>query len=347
MTIDYGKVNVDTKKGRRQLIGALQHDWMQVQRVGDMLMHARVQEFTNAANFPAEIRTYIEKFHVDVRAVDRAYENAFDILDFKSTKLSGFKIRDVQTGLTFAKVLSGEPAKIFGITGEAADVAMDLYGGGLDWQQTWFDDGEWWTIADNAKEFLSKWWSAKGAVFYDLIQSLTNSAVYNVVYDTVASNVVGKDIATINAGAAELVTAHVATGLGVSPDTQFVLLSPLSMKDRVTRAITGTYQAQTGPAGAAVSSNVTPYFSALLDWITVGDATTGGSDWTGSVLTGGSAVGPLGYLCVPGSKNKIGERMDLTILAETDILRFAKTTVGWGRYGGAISETQWRRLLSG
>jgi len=34
----------------------------------------------------------------------------------------------------------------------------------------------------------------------------------------------------------------------------------------------------------------------------------------------------------------------LTLLAETDILAFAETVAGWGRYGAFMNETQWQRV---
>jgi hypothetical protein len=45
-------------------------------------------------------------------------------------------------------------------------------------------------------------------------------------------------------------------------------------------------------------------------------------------------------VCLPGRKIKSGLRMDLTILSEPDILAYAETVAGWGRYGASVGEAE-------
>ena len=337
---DYSKIDMSTPEGIRMFYGAIQHNWNVVRELGEKCIKLGIQEFTEYSNFPDDIAKVIEKYHIDIAEIDRGYDLAYATVDLRNTQASSFRIRDVSSALTFLKVKTGERAKIYGVSGNVVDVSLDLYGGGLQWAREWFMDNEWWTIEDTALEFRRKWFEDKAVVLYDLIQSLTDGSDQNVPYDTAGATVVDKDINTINAGVLELIIAHRDTGLGVNAQTPFVLLVPIQNKGRVERAILGTYGAQ-NPGGSKVTYNVQPFYTPYLDWNHVSG---GSSDWTDHVV---DDLYPLGYLCVPKRKNKLGERMDLTVLSETDITAFADKSVGWGRYGAAIDEAQWRRLLSG
>jgi len=341
---DYARINVNSKRGRQAFIGAIQHFWDQTGKVQDLLREAGIREFTTTNNFPDSVLEIIDKFHIDVAEVDTAYEAAFDMIDLTKTKTSSFTIRDSQSGLTFSRVRDGEKAKVYAVKGSEVTVSLNLYGGALNWLRTWFDDGEWWTIEDNALEFRHKWFEQKAVAFYDMIQSLTNSAVYNVTYDesTGATTELEHDRKTIGEAATELVDTLRDSGFGVTAGTPMVMLCPISMKSRVEQALNpGRFQGTGYLGGVTVNFNITPYYTSYLDWATVG-AVAGGTLWDGDT---GTAV-PLGYLCVPGRKNKIGNRMNLTIMSETDILSFADTVVGWGRYGAYMNEAQWRRVSS-
>ncbi len=341
---DYNMINIVTKKGRRAFVGAIQHHWNQAYVVHDMLRKAGIREFTSSANFPSSVLEIVDKFHVDVAELDTAYEAAFDVIDLTSTRTSSFTVRDSQSGLTFTRIRDGQKAKIYSVQGGEVTVTLNLYGGGLQWLKTWFDDGEWWTIEDNALEFRRKWFEQKAVNFYDMIQSLTNNAIYNVPYDesTGATTELEYDRKTIATGATELVDTLRDSGFGVTAGTPMVLFSPISMKSRVEQALNpGRFQGTGYLGGVTVNFNITPYYTSYLDWATAG-AITGGTTWVGDT---GEAV-PLGYLCVPGRKNKIGNRMNLTLMSETDILSFAETVVGFGRYGAYLNEAQWRRVSS-
>jgi len=173
-----------------------------------------------------------------------------------------------------------------------------------------------------------------------MVQSITNNAAQNVPYALAAVSTMEGDRQTINDAAGELIVALRDSGFGVTAGTPLVMLCPLPMKSRVEAAL-NPVQTQF-VSGVGMSYNITPYYTAYLDWASEG-AVTGGTDWVGD---GATEAVPLGYMCVPGRKNKIGNRMNLTLLAETDILAFAETVAGWGRYGAYLHEIQWRRVSS-
>jgi hypothetical protein len=335
-------INLDTKKGREAFLGAIQAYWSSAKKVHSEVRKAGIREFTNFENFPAQVLNMIEKYHIDITEIDTFYEAAFDLLDLTQTKTSNFTIRDVSSGLTFARVKDGMKAKVYSISGSQVTVPIDLYGAALDWQKTWFDDGEWWTIEDNVTEFRRKWYESKALIMYALIQALTNTADYNTAYDTTAAaSVVEKDVNTINAAALSIIQGLNDSGMGVTATTPMVMLVPLASKGRVERAFSGTILAN-NTGGVKPTYSITPYYTGGMTHAQYGG--DGGANWTGQIADN---VVPLGYLCVPGRKNKLANRMDLTILGETDILAFAETVAGWGRYGAYMNESQWRRVLGG
>ena len=338
-------INPNTRKGRQAIIGAVQAYWNRCTEVVQKLQNVGIMEFTSSENFPAEVLKSIEKYHVDVTELDLAYEPCFDILDLTTTPTSSFTIRDSSTGLTFARVRDGMKAKTYAVQGTETTVTLDLYGAGLDWLKTWFDDNEWWTIADNSIEFRRKWYEAKATIFYDMIQTLTNSAVYNEhYYITGVTTQLEKDIMTINNAVVTLIERNLSAGLGVTAGTPLSMLVPLSMKSRVMRALEGS-DSSDNTGGLVVNYNITPYFTAGITWASVG-AVTGGAKWIDDDGATSAEGVPLGYMCIPGRKNKIGNRMNLTLLADTDILAFATTVAGWGRYGAYMNMDQWIRVLS-
>ena len=344
---NYDLLNLNSKKGRKAFIGCIQANWNAHSKVQNMLRSVGISEFTSAENFPADALNIIEKFHVDITELDVAYENAFDVLDLTNVKASSFTVRDVQTGLTFARVRDGMKARVYAVEGSETTVSLDLYGAALDWMKTWFDDGEWWTIEDNAVEFRRKWYESKAAIMYELVQSIANvNDTNNQGYDvTGGATQLEADILTINAAVVTLISALLDDGLGVTAGTPLVMLVPLAMKGRVERAMDGRASTD-NTGGLVVNYNITPYYTSGVTWTCVGQAAIGGTAWNDSGGAAGADAVPLGYLTVPGRKNKLGNRMNLTLMADTDILSFAETVAGWGRYGAHLNSAQWRRVLS-
>ncbi|MCK5604330.1 hypothetical protein KAR91_20745 [Candidatus Pacearchaeota archaeon] len=333
---NYDMINIATKKGRNAFLGAIQHNYAQAQRAGELLRRAGITEFTSSQNFPDDVLAIVDKFHVDIAELDTGYEAGFDTIDLTSVKTSSFTVRSSQSGLTFKKVLDGDKARIYSVSGGEVTVSLNLYGGALQWLKTWFDDGEWWTIEDNALEFRRKWFEEKAVLFYDMIQSLAQT--YNTVYSSSGTTTLDKDRNTIGDAAYALINRHRDTGLGVTAGTPLLMYCDLSMKNRVEQALNPSRTLSV--SGVGINYNITPVYTSYLDWTYVND--DGSTKWTGDA----GAAKPLGYMCIPGRKNKIGNRMNLTLLAETDILAFAETVAGWGRYGAFMNETQWQRTSS-
>ena len=274
-------INIQTKRGREAFVGAIQSYWNNLKIVHNEVRKAGIREFTTTENFPAAILQLIDKYHVDITEIDTLYENAFDVIDLTQTKTSSFTVREVSSGLTFARVLDGMKAKVYSIAGEQVTVPIDLYGAALDWLKTWFDDNEWWTIEDNAIEFRRKWYESKATIMYTLVQAIANDATQNVPLDiTVGASAVELDIYTINTGALELINALNDAGMGVTANTPMVMLVPLASKARVERAFSGQILAN-NTGGLKPGYNITPYHTGgMSDNV----YSIGGGGWTGAVL---------------------------------------------------------------
>lgn len=315
---NWKEVNFSDSISRKKVIGALQH-FMRLPDAKDSPIRKALQHFATKGDFPAEILQILEKFHA-IPDYDLGYEEIFDIRDFGGTNESGFKILNVESGLVFAKVLVGDKAKVFKMSGTEIPVAFDLYGGGLSWHRTLIDDRQYWTLEDNAIAFRNKAYSSRAANFYALIEAVTGKDVSwqavtpaSVTAANENYNAI-RDINTINAACLAILTALKDSGIGANANSQFILLAPIALKSRVLRTLALLQQAVVG-SEKHLSFNVRPVFTLML------------------------SSNSYYYVILPKAKMKGGYRMDLTIFDQFDILAYADTMAGWMRYGGAIGDT--------
>lgn len=306
---DWSAINFGDKNHRMKFVGAMQHFFRQPE---DKKFKAALQQFTTKGDFPAEILQVLEKYNA-TPDWDNGYEQIFDIRDFTTTNVSGFELLDVSSGLTFAKVPIGDKAKVFKMSGSKATVSFDRYGGALGWDRTWFDDRQWWTVEDTSITFRNKAYASRAANFYALIEAISDQDL--AWQGVTADSQIVRDVKTINKACLNIATAVKDKGYGVTPNSTFVLLAPLALKDRVMAALSYLQQAFQGST-KAVSYTVKPVFTMML------------------------SSNVKYYVGLPGKKAKGGIRMDLTLFSSFDILTYADTVAGWMRYGGAIGDTE-------
>ena len=319
---DWSKISFTDPAQRAKVVGALQHFMLQPVAKNSPLRKA-IQSFATKGDFPAEILQILEKFH-QTPDYDLGYEQVFDIRDFTGTNEAGFKILDVASGLTFAKVLTGEKVKIYKFGGEVAEVTFDMYGGGLNWDRKLIDDRQYWTLEDNAIEFRNKAYQGKAEAFYALMEAAgaasgnvqsTWAAVTPASYASSGENYDAiRDINTINAAALAIGTDLKDKGVGLTPNSEFLIVAPIAIKSRIERALKLVQQAVVG-SGQRVNFNFRAIYTFML------------------------ASNSYYYVCFPKAKCKGGNRMDLTIFDKFDIESYADTMVGWMRYGGAVGDT--------
>lgn len=314
---NWGKVDFSDASSRAKVVGALQNFMVMPDR--DVTLKKAMQHFATKGDFPTEILNILEKFHA-TPDYDLGYEQLFDIRDFTGTNESGFKILNVESGLTFAKVPVGDKAKVFKMSGTEASVTFDLYGGALGWHRTLIDDRQYWTLEDNAIAFRNKAYSSRASNFYALIEAVTGKdvawqavtpasvATSNENYDAI------RDVNTINKACLEILTALKDDGVGANANSQFVVVAPIALKSRLERAARMLQQPVVG-SGQHLSFNIRIIYTLML------------------------SANDVYYVVFPKAKMKGGYRMDLTIYDQFDILAYTDTMAGWMRYGGAIGDT--------
>jgi hypothetical protein len=318
---DWTKVDFKDRASRAKMVGAMQY-FMKQPDAKDSPVRKAIQAFATKGDFPDEILQILEKFHA-VPDYDLGYEQIFDIRDFGGTNASGFKISNVESGLTFGKVLAGEKAKVYKFSGTVSEVTFDLYGGGLSWDRVLIDDKQYWTLEDNAIAFRNKAYSSRAEAFYALIEAAgaasgndqswaaitpASVATTNENYNAI------RDVNTINAACLAILTDLKDDGVGANANSQFVILAPVALKSRLERASKMLQQPVVG-SGQHLSFNIRIVYTLML------------------------ASNSYYYVCYPKAKAKGGYRMDLTIYDQFDILAYADTMAGWMRYGGAIGDT--------
>ena len=275
-----------------------------------------VQAFATSGDFPTSVIEVMDKYH-QLLYFDTGYTDIFDMMDMRQSNRNSFDILDVISGLTFAKVPEGMKAKLYKMSGEKASVSLDMYGAGLGWSRRLFDDKEYWTIEDNAVEFLNKAGESKAQDFYDLIEAV--AATYDVAWHAIEGAIPNtnenyvplRDISTINTACEEILLRLQDLGMSVTPNSEFIILAPIQLKNRLPRAL-GMVQQPFSSSTKQITYNVRVIYTLML---------TSTTDY---------------YVILPKNKIKGANRMDLTIFSDFDIEAYTDIAVGWQRYGGAI-----------
>lgn len=279
---------------------------------------ALVQAFATSQDFPTSILEVLDKYH-QTTYFDTGYEQIFDMMDMRNSNRNSFDIMDVESGLTFAKVPEGQKAKLYKMSGEKVSVTLDMYGAGLGWSRRLFDDREYWTIEDNAIAFRNAAYSSKAQDFYDLIEAV--AATYDLAWQAVEGAIPTtnenyiplRDIRTINKACENILIRCKDLGMGVTPNSEFILLAPIQLRNRIPRAL-GMVQQPFSASTSQLVYNVRPVYTLML-------ATT-----------------DVYYVILPKNKIKGANRMDLAVFSDFAIEAYTDIAVGWQRYGGAIGE---------
>lgn len=318
----FKKLSLDfsSKEGREKVFGAVQY-FANAHRKESEKIRQQVQAFGAPGDFPTSILPLIEKFHAQP-SYDTGFEEVFDIRDYTASRRNGFDILDVEDGLTFSEVPLGDKVKVYKMAGTKTSVTFNMYGGGLGWHRTLIDDEEYWTLEDNARSFINKWYEYRASCFYALIEAL--GAGYNVTWqnpdpstlsNTNETYTANRDAQTLNAAALQIFDAVKDKGYGVNAiTTQLVILSPLQLIGRLNKALNLLLQGFSG------SPNQVSYKFRLIPTTMLATTT-------------------VYYVALPKIKAKGGDRMRLTIYNKFDEESYSDIAVGWGRFGGAIGDS--------
>lgn len=321
MIADWKKVDLENQEGQKQFMEAVQYYMDRPKNAGEEI-RAAVQEFTTPGDFPADAAEAIARYH-QVDDPDTGWTEVFDLIDFTGTRKNSFDLLDVSSGLSFRAVKPGEKASVYKVSGEKVAVDFDLYGGALGWSRLWFDDEEYWKIEDVAREFRARWYANKAQAHYDLISASRDDS--DVAWQGAAEDSrESRDAETINYACASILDDMQGLGFDVNANSTFVIVAPVQLMARIRNALRismlGNVSGGLGE-GSAVNFNVRLAVTTRLKSKDLSAAET--SQY---------------FVALPGKKSKSGNRMDLTILSEQDVLAYAETVAGWGRYGAIVGE---------
>jgi hypothetical protein len=318
---NWGNVDTSSPEGLAKLVGALNH-FLGVPDKEEVV--AALQHFALDGDFPENVKQILAKFHI-VPTYDEGWRNIFDVRDFTGTNESGFKMLDVSSGLTFRMVKPGEKLIIEKMSGKEVVVGFDLYGGALGWHRVWFDDKQYWTLEDTMTQFQNKAMHQRAKAHYSLIEAIgsdinlgwqaplpaslaTSDANYHAV----------RDYRTINKACEEILVALDGKGMGVTPQSNFVITAPIQLRERIARAM-GVANMGISGQFPGVLYNVTPQYTMMLD----------------STSTY--------YVSLPGVKTKSGIRMNLTMHGAFDNLSYTENLAAYQRYGAIVGEIHQHR----
>lgn len=278
----------------------------------------KLQEFGKPSDFPTSVLPVIEKFH-KVPDYDNGYEQVFDIRDFSGSKRNGFEIGTVTSGLSFEKATVGVPIQVYQMRGAKQTCYFDLYGGALSWSRLLFDDEDWWTIEDNAQEFVAKYYNTRASAFYALIEA-AGTAKGCCAWHPAPANCAAcdttewRDALTMNYMAMTILQNVRNKGYGVNAgNISFIVLTPITLRGRIRRALAMNLQRFAG------SEQIVDYNFRQI---------------TSLMLTNQNRF----YVILPKKKLKGGYRMDLTLFSDFDVLTYADVQAGWGRFGGCVAD---------
>jgi len=285
----------------------------------------KVQQFATTGDFPPSILPIIEKFHI-LTTYDQGYEQVFDVRDFSGSGRDGFTVYNVQSGLTFERKEPGEKILVYPMTGDREYCYFDFYGGALGWHRQLFDDKDWWTIEDNAIQFRNKAYSARAAVFYNLIEAVKDTKSSCIALEDPHCD--GCDALAwawanaLNQAAQTIALNCQNKGYGEIVGSTFIILTPLQLRGQIRRALGVNLQHFQG------SERVIDFKFQQI---------------TSLMLTSATDV----FVILPKYKLKAGYRMDLTLFSDFDILSYTDTQAGWMRFGGCIGDTDQIECIDG
>jgi len=254
----------------------------------------------------------VEFFHTNMPDMDLGYQQAFDLVDMRSSNQDTFEILDANNGITFQQYKPGAEVKIRrGVTDSKMSVSVCTFADGVGILDDWLRFQKWWAVSDTVAEFNAKAQDKLASWHYDLFTALSSGV--DVAFDT-------DDTKTLNKAAAKILRAVEGKGYGAGSNAGFLIYCAPEDVGRITKMLTAT----AGSLVVAYQANVQP--------ITVR---------VQAVIATANLPADLGgyYLVLPGRKLKRGNWMDLTIESARNIYVRASDYVGTFQANAAIGDT--------
>lgn len=291
-------------------------------RIQAWLSTRNIQGWTDKSDFPSGESFYPLQTPISATPFfDEGFKELFKMLDFTNSGKGGFRQLMLENTVEFALVPPGDKAKIYGIGGSKESILFDKYGAGLEWDKVLMEDAEWAQVADILTAFRAAAYQNYAKVHYDLLEAAAASQadiawhapVPAALANTDALYVANRDIQTINIACQTIALACLNKGYGVTPQTQFIVLTPLQLRGRIRQSLGLALQGFGG--------------SPLHNDFNIRQVTTMMLDTVDHYLVG-----------LPGVRMQSGMRLNLEELTEENILARSTTQVDWMRFGAGIGD---------
>lgn len=254
----------------------------------------------------------VEFFHTNMPDMDLGYQQAFDLVDLRSSNQDSFDILDANNGISFQQKKPGAEVKIRrGISDAKASVGICTFADGVGILDDWLRFQKWWTVADTVAEFNAKAWDKLATWHYDLLTALSSSV--NVAFDT-------DDTVTLNKAQAKILRAVANKGYAAGSNAGFVIYCAPEKVGRITKMLMAT----NGSLVVSYNANVQP--------VTVRISAVIATTHIPADLAGY-------YLVLPGRKLKRAVWKDLTIESARNIYVRGEDLVGTFQANAAIGDT--------
>lgn len=266
----------------------------------------------------------LEAFN-EVNSLDNGWMAAYDMLDFTNTTKSGFDVNTFTNSIVIAAVEPGENAKIFTVSGTQNSVQFIAQRGGYAYDNTWWDDEQFWKMNEQAEAMIGAANRNKATIAYGIIETAADIPADVAFGGSGGDSQAVRDAETIYDGVVAIVQDTEDEGIGATIDSPFVLFAPLELQRRYRTALAITENDVTVNIG---SSSFKPGNIVL-------------------VATNRLASTTKGRLCLPGRQTKWGDRQNMTVEEDSDIQKNARVVISTERYNGVAGNTnQFRTLLT-
>jgi hypothetical protein len=296
-----------------------------------MAQNQQIQAWTDKSDFPSGEAFYpLIPSMTELAVYDEGWREFFKVLDFTGTGKGGFRQLTLENTLKFGLVPSGDKALIYNIKGSKEMIDFDKFGAGLQWDKTLLEDAEWAQIADILTAFRNAAYSYLAQAHYDLMTDVfTTTPKAEIAWqnpepaalaNTAETYTANRDVQTINKACETIALACRDKGYGITPNSTFIVFSPLQIRGRIRKAL-GLALQGFGGSPLHLDFNIRQVTTMMLRNPSTLAA------WTDHYL-----------VAFPGAKAQSGMRMNLEELTEEDIMARATTQVDWMRYGAGLGD---------
>lgn len=227
-----GKIKLNPEQQETVLRKSIQCFVHEPARIIDPNKKTAIQAFSGSSDLP-ELTKDVFNVTQPIPEYDLYWQEAFKGIPLKKGQLS-WEIADVSSGVSFVLIPEGQKINYEGISGSKVIVEIAKYGAGLGITWETIEGRKLYKFIDQMEWMRSELYNTWADVHYALLA--TAGATNQIAYDLVGSNVLEKDINSINAVLDALATDNKDSGYGNPNSFQYKMYAPSALETRFERA---------------------------------------------------------------------------------------------------------------